>query len=122
METDNRRRPNGIPDKHRHENHTYVHQYPVRRNAVFARVFQKLYVHHHADNAHGCAVDEFRNAVGRGFYERLSVEPRFAEAQDAAVFAEEIEQRNAAADDLPERGRDRRAGYADPRSSHDRIS
>ena len=100
----------GVADEDGGEDHADVHHHAVGGDAVVPGVLDELEVIEHAHKAHGHVAHEFGRAVGAGLQKRPAVIACSAEAQDAGIFAREVHERDAPADDLTERRGDRRPG------------
>ena len=101
----NRRASDSVAKKKRDKNETHIHQRAVGGNAVFARDFYELQIVQNAHERERDIRDEFRRAVRAGFEERTERKNRLSETERAFVREEEVDERDSAADELGNAGR-----------------
>ena len=89
---DDRRAPYRIADEHGEEDHGHVHEHPVGRHAVLPRVLHELAVVEHAYHGHGDVGHELGGAVGQRLFQGGPIEPGPAQAQEAGVPPDEVQE------------------------------
>ena len=87
MVADDGRGADGISDKHSGKNEADVHHDTVRRDTVFARVFHKLNIIKHTDNAHGYVAHKFGRAVHASLTDCFQFESRFSKSKKARILS-----------------------------------
>ena len=114
MEADNRRSTHRKTEKHRHKNHTDVHQHAISRHAVLSGITEKLGVIQHRHQRHRDIAHQLRGAVGA---DTKQIPPRkngFGKAQAAGVFTKKVNHRQKSADTFAEHSRHCRADDPPP--------
>ncbi len=86
MVADDGRGADGIADEDGGKNEADVHHDTVSRDTVLARIFQKLNIVKHTDNAHGYVAHKFGRAVHASLADRSQLKSRFSETEKARIL------------------------------------
>ena len=112
LEAHERGGADGVAHEHGGEHHHRVHDDAVGRYAVLADEAQKLPVVQDAHEAHGNVGDHLGRPVGAGAPDNGPAQVRAHEVQVRRALAGEVDERNAAADELADVGGERSARQA----------
>ena len=112
MIADDRGAADGVADEDGHKNELDVHQNAVGGDAVLANETQELEVVQHADQRGGDVAHQLGGAVAAGLQDGAQAQSGGTQVQQAGIGAQEVEQRQHAANTLAQSGGDGGAGHA----------